>query len=135
MKITITLALFLKIIFIGLISWNIILLTQQTIKQASSLNHPQIEPGTEFEGLKESLHNIPVAGYLSDKIQSSENNDGRFMMAQYMLAPTVLDLQNMDHQYLVLDCSTPQAVQYFLTKLKAKPIAMTIFGKILCVKP
>jgi hypothetical protein len=135
MKKNIILSLFLQIVFIVVISWNIIILTGKTVKQASSLGQPQIEPGIEFEGLKESLRNIPVAGFISDKNQSSENNDGRFMMAQYMLAPTVLDLQNTNHQYLILDLSTPQAAEYFLKKFNAKPIAMTVFGKILCLKP
>jgi len=127
--------LYLRLFFIALfgilIAINFFTISTKTIKQVKNLDKQFLEPGFEFAGLKKPLEGIPKAGYLSEKNQTAENQDGRFMMAQYMLAPTVLDLNNPNHQYLILDCSRPEAALYLLKETKAKPIAVTPFGKIL----
>lgn len=121
----------LTFIFSGLIIFNIFLLFLKTFDQYSKLEQISLKPGFEFEGLKNYLKGIPRVGYISDKNQSAEGNDGRFMMAQYMLAPTVLDLNNPNHRYVVLDVLTPESAINILKIINARVITVTPYGKIL----
>ncbi|MDP8265977.1 MAG: hypothetical protein P9M07_03425 [Candidatus Aceula meridiana] len=125
------LRLFFIALFCILIAINFFTISTKTVEQVKNLDKKFLEPGFEFAGLRKDLKGIPKAGYLSEKNQTAENQDGRFMMAQYMLAPTVLDLNNPNHRYLILDCTQPKAAIYLLEKTNAKPIAVTPFGKIL----
>lgn len=94
----------------------------------------QLEPGFQYADLKGYLQGVRTAGFLSDGNQTAEGNDGQFMMAQYILAPTVLDLGNASHRYTVLDCSTPQAALGLFKIIQAKPLHVNPFGKIIAEK-
>lgn len=89
------------------------------------------DPSIEFSGLKEKLAGVRQAGFLSESESSAEGNDGRFLLAQYALAPTILDLNNPDHRYSILSCATPQAAIGIMKMIGAKPVHVNLFGKIL----
>jgi hypothetical protein len=91
----------------------------------------QPEPGLQYADFRKQLEGVRIAGFLSDGNETAEGNDGQFMLAQYMLAPTVLDLNNPGHRYNILDCSTPQAALGILKMIDSKPIYVNAFGKII----
>ena len=88
-------------------------------------------PGQEFADLAEYLKGVKTAGFLTDKDMSPERNDGQFLAAQYTLAPVVLDLNNPDHELVILDCiSIPSA--FDLMELTHRvPLFINPYGKIL----
>jgi hypothetical protein len=90
-----------------------------------------IEPGIQYADLKKGLEGVRDAGFLTGGSETAEGNDGQLMLAQYILAPTVLDLNNPAHRYNVLDCSTPQEALGMLKIIDAKPLYVNAFGKIL----
>ncbi len=93
-----------------------------------------LEPGFQYADLKEGLQGVPIAGFLTGGNETAEGNDGQFMLAQYVLAPTVLDLNNTTHRYTILDCTTPQEALGMLKIINAKPVHVNAFGKILAEK-
>lgn len=64
---------------------------------------PLPAPGALFEEFKPFLKNARVVGFLTDKDMSPERNDGVFLMAQYALAPVTLELNNAEHELLLID--------------------------------
>jgi len=92
---------------------------------------PPLEPGIQYADLKKSLSGIRIAGFLTDGDATAEGNDGQFMLAQYMLAPTILDLNNSDHHYSIINCSTPEKAMGILKIINAKPLQINMYGKII----
>jgi hypothetical protein len=99
--------------------------------QITRQENEQIEPGTQYVDFKKELQGVPMAGFLTDGNETIEGNDGQFMLAQYILAPTVLDLDNPNHRYSIIDCSTPEKALGILKVINAKPVHVNAFGKIL----
>jgi len=93
-----------------------------------------VEPGIQYSEFKEMLKGVRIAGFLTDGNEKPDNNDGQLMLAQYMLAPTILDLDNSNHRYNILSCSTPQAAVGILKIINAKPLGVNIYGKIIAEK-
>jgi len=107
--------------------------TFQDYWRSSSRNKNSIflKPGYHFADLRNHLTGVEIAGFLTDKDTSSENNDGKFLEAQAILAPTVLDLNNPNHPLIVLDCTNMVAAFDILNQLNAEPIYVNSYGKIL----
>ena len=123
-----------NIVFFSIILLILINLKYDAIGVMAQITRPNkisLEPGFEFKDLKPMLKNVESVGYLSEKDQTASGNDGRFLMAQYILAPVVLDLNSPAHEINVLDCSTPDAAISVLKIIQAKPIYMNSFGKII----
>ncbi|OGX09355.1 MAG: hypothetical protein A2306_08960 [Omnitrophica WOR_2 bacterium RIFOXYB2_FULL_38_16] len=113
---------------------NIFILVTGIIIQLKTENKNSFEPGLQFADLKDDLNGVHEAGFITNKDLSSENNDGQFLMAQYMLAPTALDLNATKHKYNILDCTSKTHVLYALRSLNAAPLKINKYGKILAVK-
>jgi hypothetical protein len=60
--------------------------------------------GFKFMGLEGIFRDIPYAGYYTDKDLSLKQNAAEFGQAQYVLAPTILDLNNTDYEFLIFNC-------------------------------
>ena len=118
-------------VIILLVLGNLFYDTIGVMAQITKPNKASLEPGFEFKDLQPMLTGVEVVGYLSEKNQTSSGNDGRFLMAQYILAPVVLDLENPSHKVNILDCSNPDAAMSILKIIQAKPVYMNSFGKII----
>lgn len=90
--------------------------------------------GNEFADFKNKISTIEHVGYLTDKDMSPEKNNGQFLGAQYMLAPVILDLNNANHRYLILDYTNLFDAARKLRNIKAKVIEMTPDLEILAEK-
>lgn len=105
-------------------------LAAQDIKQS-----PVLEPGIEFKEFQDDLNKVKKAGFLTDKDMSPEKNDGQFLAAQYILSPTVLDLNNPNHTFAVLDYTNTEIAHKKIKSLGAIVIAVSPYGKILVKNP
>ena len=90
-----------------------------------------IEPGTQFLEFKPYLTDVREAGYLTNKDMSEEKNDGFFLQAQYMLAPTVLRLNEREQKLLILDYNKPVYAWFTLRSLRGRPVYSSEYGPIL----
>ena len=94
------------------------------------LSHQKI--GYQFSGLEEFTSGIDRIGYYSDdNLELNEHAHKLFAHAQYVLAPTVLELDNMDHEFVLLVCSNPKSAGIKLKQLNALPLRANKFGMIL----
>jgi hypothetical protein len=92
------------------------------------------EPGLQYTDFKEALSGVRNAGFVTNKNLSSEKNDGEFLMAQSILAPTVLHLNASKYKYNVLDCTSKEHLLFALKSLNAQPVAINKYGKVLAIK-
>ncbi len=95
---------------------------------------PIYEPGTQFATFKEKLKDVNAIGYLTNKDMSEEKNDGTFLQAQYMLAPTVLELNETHPNLNILDYTSPVYTVFTMRSLRSKPIASSPYGPVLAEK-
>jgi len=59
----------------------------------------------------------------------------QFAQAQYKLAPIILDLNNIDHKYIIFDCSNLNTAKEKIKELRLTPIRQNQFGIILTRNP
>ena len=121
----------LVVIIIFLIIINLAINGISIMAQMTTIEKRSTEPGFQFLDLKEKLEGETVVGFLSETTPTPEDNDGQFMMAQYMLAPILLDLNNPDHKINIISAPTPDSAKSILSIIHAKPIYISPFGKII----
>ncbi len=117
-----------------LLAINMFFVGVNTLVQIQKLHKPIIAPGFPYADLKEKLRKVKHVGYLTNKDMSPEHNDGEFLRAQNMLAPTILDFNNADHPWTILNYTHESFVLYTLDKIGAVPIYANRYGKVLAVK-
>lgn len=90
--------------------------------------------GDRFAGLDRFIGQAPYVGYFTDK-NLDDPNDSRpamqFAQAQLVMAPTVLDLNNTSHEFIIFDCTSPQAAIKKISEIGASPLKANQFGIIL----
>jgi len=90
-----------------------------------------LEPGHEHLDFKDFLGGAKEIGFLTDKDMSAEKNDGQFLKAQYALAPLLLDLNNPNHEFLIIDPTSIFSALEINQDLKADFVHVNGFNKIL----
>jgi hypothetical protein len=65
--------------------------------------------GFQFMGLENVFKGIRTVGYYTDKDLNNTLAIAQYEQAQYMLAPTVLDLNHTQYRWVIFDCTSPQA--------------------------
>ena len=97
----------------------------QAIGQLNDHQRPLHSLGYQFIGLENVFKNIRTVGYYTDKNLNNPLAIAQFEQAQYMLVPTVLDLNDTQYHWVIFDCTSPQAaieaVKHFgFTPVKAR---------------
>lgn len=90
--------------------------------------------GFKFVGLHDEFRNIRYVGYYTDKDMSLNQNAAQFAQAQYVLAPVILDLNNVEREFLILDCTSEAKALEKIKEIKALPLKKNQFGIILARK-
>ena len=90
---------------------------------------PKIEPGEAYRDIAKNLKELHVVGFHTDKNMSSEKNDGDFLMAQYMMAPIVLDYNNTELPIHILSYKNQNNALVLIKKLNGKLIYHNQFGR------
>lgn len=88
-------------------------------------------PGYKFAGLEEILRDEKYVGYYTDKDLKEDGPLKQFSQAQYVLAPIVLDSDNLDHAFVLFDCSSKEVALQKIREIKAVPFKMNQFGIVL----
>jgi len=87
--------------------------------------------GYKFSGLDDILNGVEHMGYYTDKNLEDEKNAKQFSQAQFILAPTILELNNLEHKYILFDCSHEEIAWDKIRQIRATPIRKNQFGIIL----
>jgi len=117
--------------------FNIIKLYKEnkTIRQLRKVM-PHQPVGREFAGLAQFTQGMRTIGYITD--EDVAKNDGAhklFAHAQFMLAPSILDLNNLDHEFLLFVYSDEKQALETIRRLNAQPLKRNPFGMILARNP
>jgi hypothetical protein len=116
--------------------FNLFSLSQQTLKMAKVRAHiPYTFFGDRFRGLDAFLGHAAQIGYYTDKNLDNNLSARQFAQAQLMLAPTILDLNNTAHEYILFDCTSPKVAMQKIQELKAKALKANQYGIILARNP
>lgn len=129
--------LLLVIALLGVTLMNIIDLYKEnrTIRQLRKIMPHQMV-GREFSGLAQFTQGMRTIGYITD--EDVAKNDGAhklFAHAQYMLAPSILDLNNLDHEFLLFVYSDEKQALETIRRLNAQPLKRNPSGMILARNP
>jgi hypothetical protein len=90
--------------------------------------------GTEFEGLKPYLKGYPYISYYSDTLKSSDESKRLMAQAQYVLVPTILDDQNLNHELMLVVCPSSDIALQKTKELGYTPLKANNKGMILARK-
>ena len=85
--------------------------------------------GFKFLGLEKVLSHVPYIGYYTDKNMNIKQNSAQFSEAQYLLAPTILDFNNTDHEFILFDCTSEKAAMQKIKEIHAVPLKRATFSK------
>ena len=94
--------------------------------------HPYVFFGDQFRGIESFTGNAPFLGYYTDKnIELDPRAAMKFAQAQNVLAPSILDLNNTKHEFIIFDCSSPAVAMAKIQEIGAKPLKANPYGIIL----
>lgn len=92
--------------------------------------------GYQFAGLTQFTKGMKYIGYITDEdVTKSDEAHRLFAHAQYMLAPSILDLNNTEHEFLLFVCSDERKALEKIKELNAVPLKRNPFGMILARNP
>lgn len=97
-------------------------------------NNPVPEPGAEFSLFLPYLKDTREAGFLTNNDLRDEKNFEMFLLAQYRLAPAVLNLNEIHPDFNILDYTKPVWAIYTMKSLRAEPLAATPSKQVLAVR-
>jgi len=78
--------------------------------------------GYQFLGLENIFKGVRTVGYFTDKDLHAPLAIAQYEQAQYMLAPTVLDLNHTQYRWVIFDCTSPQTALETLKTLGFTPL-------------
>ena len=109
-------------------------LVQRTIEhRLSPAGRPLHSLSEQFVGLRKLFNQMPRAGYYTDKDLNLPLVIAQFEQAQYMLAPTLLEINNTSLPLVIFDCSSPQIALSKIRELNLVPVSASNTGLILAV--
>ena len=125
--IRITAMTILKNIFLAfsilLASYDLVTTYAQAIVQLQDRNsNPLHSLGYQFKGLETIFKNVRTIGYYTDKDLNNSLAIAQFEQAQYMLAPTVLDLNQTKYRWVIFDCTSPHVALEAIKKSGLTPL-------------
>lgn len=95
----------LLIAFTVIIAINYTHLAQEVIQVSKIRRYQAHQPvGKIFYGLDNVFKGIPYIGYFTDKDLEEAAHNKQFSEAQYTIAPTILDINNTEHEFILFDC-------------------------------
>jgi len=125
------LTLCLLVLFFNLVQ-SVAAFNKQQLVRA---DHPYLFFGFKYLGINEFLPEASRAGYLTDKNPDERLNAMEFAQAEYILLPATLDLNNADHEYLILAFSSTEAAGKAIKANGLVPLKQNRFGIILAKNP
>jgi hypothetical protein len=100
-------------------------------KRIQYAQHPHVFWGIKFAGLNEILKDARHIGYLTSKDLNDYFTALQFAQAQYVLAPIILELNNPNHEYILLNYENPLMAINRAKAIGARPVKINPFGIVL----
>ena len=115
---------------------SLIQLSLRTIQEQSPVSQMGLHTlAYQFIPLQNVFKDIPRAGYYTDKNMEHPLAIAQYEQAQYILAPTVLELGNTQLPLIIFDCTTVPVAIGKIKELKLMPISISPSGLILVANP
>ena len=92
---------------------------------------PYQKIGYKFEGLNQFTEGIEYIGYFTDTNINDQENSKIFAQAQYLLAPAILDYNNVEHEYILFVCEDEKKAWAIIKDIGAEPLRRNQYGMIL----
>jgi hypothetical protein len=126
-------------IFLGITALIVAISGIQSARDLTKLSalrrqRPFFFAGEAFAGAKDIIHGEKYAGYITDKDLKLDKNIAEFSQAQLSLAPVILDLNNPNHRFLIINCESQERAKAVLQHYRARPIRRSSLGVILAVR-
>lgn len=119
-----------------LLVFNLYTLAKETVKNTQlRQRHPYTFRGDWFRGIEKITQNTPYIGYYTDKSLDDNRAAMQFAQAQLVLAPSILDLNNTNHEFIIFDCSSPVVALNKIKEIGAKALKGNQYGIILAHNP
>jgi len=122
-----------------LLVFNITASSGEMFKTGKIFKHrerfPYIFLGDRFRGIETFVGKAPYIGYYTNKNLDDNLSARQFAQAQLVLAPSILDLNNTEHEFIIFDCTTPQIALAKIKEIGAKPLKANPYGIILARHP
>ncbi len=90
--------------------------------------------GYKFSGLQTIFKDIEIVSYMTDKDIKNDKHAKQFAQAQFMVVPTILELNNPEHKYLLFDYEKEENAFKKIKELNAIALKKNKFGIILAQK-
>ena len=87
--------------------------------------------GQKFRGLEEVLKNEKFIGYYTDRPETDDEHEKLIAQVQYVLAPTIVDINNFKHDYILFVCSNDYLALQKMREIGAEPMLFKEPGMIL----
>jgi|GEM_PF-1612168 len=91
--------------------------------------------GDQFAPIKAILKNESRVGYWSDRSLDDRQAAALLAQAQYVLTPSILELNALDHHFVIFDCRNKQDQINIIRTLGLKPLKISPAGFILAENP
>ena len=112
----------------------------QTVTNLVSI-YPRRKPaafnfaGDKFNGLQNLLKNEKYIGYYTDQNIDDPRPMMELLQAQHAVIPLILDPNNIEHRYIIVNCANiPAAIEKFKA-LGARPVTRSNMGLFLVERP
>ena len=91
--------------------------------------------GKKFEGIEKLLKGEKYVGYYTDQNIDDTRPLMEFLQAQQTLVPLILDPENLQHRYIIVNCAdVPAAISKFKA-LGARPVTRNNAGIFIVERP
>ncbi len=115
---------------------NLIQLSLRTIQEQNPATRMGLHSlSYQFVPLQPVFKGLRRAGYYTDKNMEHPLAIAQYEQAQYVLAPTVLELGNTQLPLVIFDCTSPQIAMKKIDELHLKPLSASPTGLILAANP
>lgn len=114
-----------------------LLKTTQSLSAAHAKRRavPYFFGGDIFSGIQGALKNEQFVGYMTDRNIEDDKTSMRFTQAQFALAPSVLDLNNPNHRFLIMDFTDEKKAFAMAASLRIRPLKQGPQGILLAERP
>jgi len=120
----------------GLLAINLVQ-TFQTVRtlQTKRRIRPYTFAGDQFFPVKDFLKNERRVGYWSDRSLDDRQTAALFAQAQYVLAPSILELNSTDLPFVIFDCRDKTKQITIIRDLGLNPLKVSPSGLVLAENP
>ncbi len=121
---------------LAVLAWNSVSLVREFHRTFQKRRaHPYVFLGDQFPALRDVLAGTEKIGYCTDQSLDVRRHAMQFSQAQYALAPVILEFNNPDHPFVILDYADPAGAARTIAKEGLIPLRRSPLGPVLAQNP